>query len=397
MHSGFKFWNRSFGFFFLLYLLLKVMHYFYIATVFAGAFVLLLASLLLLLRRHSGERSRVILAFIVFFSVINYITRFIDLVNGNDPEFVVSPKLLLVANFMVFSYILYPLEVISPQWLNFRRIIKLYSVCLGLTGVYLISSWAGVVFTPYDSLVEMFPYSYRFEVWFRLLLSLVMFTPLLFVYYLYRTGLYHNSDHIWIKKYVITFLINVFAYILVLMYDNGLLHTLYYYVSVGCSLYIAYFELFDRLIVKSNVTGSVDTKSIQPEKMPADITDSALLNAKSDTEQRNAVLIKRLDTYMQNNNAWRNPDLTLNTLAAELFTNRTTLAQVLRENGYENYTNYIKKLRIDDFLQQIESGQSANFQEAFFFAGYRSRATAFRNFQQLTGLSPSEYFQKKNN
>lgn len=372
------------------------MHYFYIATVFAGAFVLLLASLLLLIRRHSGERSRVILAFIVFFSVINYITRFIDLVNGNDPEFVVSPKLLLVANFMVFSYILYPLEVISPLWLNFRRIIKLYSVCLVLTGVYLISSWAGVVFTPFDSLVEMFPYAYRFEVLFRLLLSLVMFTPLLFVYYIYHTGLYHNSDHIWIKKYVITFLLNVFAYVLVLMFDNGLLHTLYYYVSVGCSLYIAYLELFDRLIVKSTVTASVDAKSTEPGEKPAEVTDSALLNAKSDAEKRNAVLIKRLDSYMQNNNAWRNPDLTLNSLAAELFTNRTTLAQVLHENGFENYTSYIKKLRIDDFLRQIESGQSANFQEAFFFAGYRSRATAFRNFQQLTGMSPSEYFQKKN-
>jgi len=371
------------------------MHYLYIATVFAGASILLLASLLLLFRYKSGERSRVILAVIVFFSVISYITRFIDLINGNDPEFVVSPKLLLVANFMVISYIMYPLEVISPGWLNFRRIIKLYSSCIVLTGVFLVCSWAGMEFTPYSSLVEMFPYSVRFEVWFRLLLSLLMFTPLLFVYYLYRTGLYHNSDHIWIKKYVLTFFLNVFAYILVLMFDNRLLHTLYYYVSVGCSLYIAYLELFDRLIGKPVVKAPVEKKLREPVNEATADTDSPLLNEKSDSEKRNAVLIHRLDTYMQKNNAWRDPDLTLNTLAAELFTNRTTLAQVLRENGYENYTSYIKKLRIDDFLQQIDSGQSVNFQEAFFFVGYRSRATAFRNFQQFTGMSPSEYFQKK--
>ena len=368
----------------------------YIATVFAGALIFLLVSLLLVLRRKSGERSRLILAIIVFFSVINYITRFIDLVNGNEPEFVVSAKLLLAANFMVFSYIMYPLEVISPGWINFRSIIKLYSVWLFLLCVFLISLWAGVEYTPYSSLTEMFPHAGRFEVWFRLLLSLVMFTPILFVFYIYRTKLYHNSDRIWINKYVFSFLLNVIAYVLVLMFNNQLLHTLYYYVSVGCSIYIVYLELFDRLIGKSTVTLPIENKDNQPENIVAADVCSPLINEKSVIEQRNSELIKRLDTYMKDNDAWRDPDLSLNTLASELFTNRTTLAQAMRKNGYENYTSYINKLRIDDFMQQIESGQPVNFQDAFFFVGFRSRTTALRNFHQFTGMSPSEYFQNKN-
>ena len=90
------------------------MHYLYAATVFAGALVCLLASLLLFARRKGCERSRVILSIIVLFSVFNYIPRFIALFNGHEPEFVVSTKLLLVANFMIVSYIMYPIEVISP-------------------------------------------------------------------------------------------------------------------------------------------------------------------------------------------------------------------------------------------------------------------------------------------
>ena len=112
-------------------------------------------------------------------------------------------------------------------------------------------------------------------------------------------------------------------------------------------------------------------------------------------EQKNTALIKRLDAYMKTNRAWRNPDLSLNMLASELFTNRTTLGQALHEHGYENYTYYINKLRVDDFVQQITSGQFENFQEAFFFVGFRSRNTALRNFRQFTGMIPSEYFQKK--
>lgn len=373
------------------------MQYLYIATIFAGALVCLLASILLFARRKGGERSRVILAVIVLFSVFNYIPRFIAVCNGKEPEFVVSANLLLVANFMIIAYILYPIEVIAPGWLNLRRIIKLNALVLVLVSVYLISLWIGVEYTPYSSLSEMFEHANRFEIWFRLVLSLLIFSPLLFVFFIHQTRLYHNSDHVWIRKYVITLSINIIAYILVLIFNRPIIHTLYYYVSVGCSLYIVYMELFDRLIGKpSAVTISIEEKEIQSGEVDTDVAATILSAEKCAVDPKNTVLIQRLDTYMKKNNAWRDPDLSLNTLASELCTNRTTLAQAMRENGYENYTNYINRLRINDFLQQVEAGELENFQEAFYFAGFRSRGTALRNFRQFTGMIPSDYFQKKN-
>lgn len=368
------------------------MQYFYIATIFAGALVCLLASLLLLARRKAGERSRVILAVIVLFSVFNYIPRFINLCNGQEPEFVVTAKLLLVANFMIISYILYPVEVISPGWLNFRRVVILYGPLSALAGVYIVSLWAGVEYTHYSSLLEMLAHADRFEVWFRILLSLLIFSPLLFVFSIHRTRLYHNSDHVWMRKYVITLSINIVAYILVLIFNRPLVHTLYYYVSVGCSLYIVYMELFDRLIGKPLLAAPVNQEKDCPAEVIAEVPVSS---EKCANELKNAALINRLDSCMKKNKAWRDPDLSLNALASELFTNRTSLARAMSESGYENYTSYINRLRIEDFIQQIESGQSENFQEAFFFVGFRSRGTALRNFRQFTGMTPSEYFQKK--
>lgn len=367
------------------------MQYLYIATVFAGALVCLLASLLLVLRRKTGERSRVILAVIVFFSVFNYIPRFIALCNGEVPDFVVSAKLLLVANFMVVSYIMYPIEVIAPGCLNLWRIIKLYSLWLFLLGVYLVTSRSGMHYTPYNTLLEMLSDAHRFEVWFRLLLALLIFLPGLFVFFVHRTRRYNNTDYIWLKKYSITLFINILAYVLILMFNHPIMNISYYYISVGCSLYIVYMELFDRLIGKSVLEKNTEEKGVHPEEATVEDVQSS-----SCPEQKNTILIDRLDAYMKNKYAWRDPYLSLNMLASELFTNRTTLAQVMRENGYESYTHYINKLRIEDFLQQIESGQYVNYQEAFFFVGFRSRSTALRNFRQLTGMIPSEYFQKKN-
>ena len=362
------------------------MHTVYTATVFAGALVCLLASLLLFVRRNAGGRARIILAVIVSFSVYNYLTRFVDLCHGNEPDLVVSPSVLLQANFMVLSYILYPIEVISPGWLTFRRLLALFTLWLVLLCVYRISIGAGVTYTPYYSLSEMMGEGPRFEVWFRLLLAILIFSPVLAVFFVHRTRLYRNSDRAWLQKYLTAFLTNIIAYVLVLTFDHPLFHTLYYYISVGCSLYIAYMELFDRLTGKS-------TTAIHPEKAETPTEDAP--TDRDDLHPKKAELIRRLNTYMERHCAWRNPDLSLNALASELFTNRTTLTQAIQASGYDNYTHYINRLRIDDFVKQIHSGQSDNFQEAFFAAGFRSRGTALRHFRQYMGTTPSLYFQTR--
>jgi AraC-like DNA-binding protein len=152
-------------------------------------------------------------------------------------------------------------------------------------------------------------------------------------------------------------------------------------------------ELFDRLLDRPTDNTFTLKKTFREEIFPTD-SETYLSSKEYITEPKNSAVAERLDAYMKKNNTWRDPDLSLNRLASELFTNRTTLSLVMRESGFENYTNYINRLRIDDFILQIESGQSANFQQAFFFVGFRSRSTALRNFRQFTGMSPSDYFNK---
>jgi|LSQX01.2.fsa_nt_gb AraC-like DNA-binding protein len=365
----------------------------YIATIFAGALVCMLSSLLLLVRRKPRERSRLILAIIVFFSVLNYIPRFIALSQGYEPEFVVSAKMLLLGNFMVISYILYPIEVIRPGWLNLTRTLKLYAFWLLLLTLYLITSFAGVRYSSWSSLPEMFAHMERFEVWFCLFLSLLLFAPGLLVIFIQHVGHNSNTDRVWLKKYAIAFYINILAYLMVLTFNHPLVHTLYYYVSVGCSLFIVYMELFDRLLAKTPDNGTPDEPILQEALLRHEESPAAPVEAPI-AATRNAALAERLDAYMTNNSAWRDPDLSLTRLASELYTNRTTLSQTIQECGYENYTHYINQLRIRDFLQQVGSGSSSNYQDAFFFVGFRSRNTALRNFKQFTGTTPSDYFQK---
>lgn len=95
---------------------------------------------------------------------------------------------------------------------------------------------------------------------------------------------------------------------------------------------------------------------------------------------------------METSYAYRNPDLSLAMMATALHTNRTTLTLALHELGYPSFNAYINTLRIEDFIQRVRIKASTNYQDAFYDAGFRSRATALRNFKQYTGKTPSVYF-----
>jgi len=353
----------------------------YLATPFAATIACVLTCLLLLARRKSGERSRVILAGILLLLASSYIPRFIALSHGEEPRLVLSVPILLVANFLMISYMMYPIEVISPGYLNFRRILKFYSPWLLLVGLYGFLLQLGVTFPPYHSLFDMLPQLTLFHVWFRFLLAMLMFAPLSFIFFVPYTRRYNNTNKAWILRYTFCIVFNISVYMFLLIFDLLIIKILYYFVTVGCSIYIAYMELFERLI-----------EQVQVSVVVPDVTTINGLGYTETLPAKPNPLCERIILHMNRTCDYRDPDISLNMLAAWLGTNRTTLSNALRELGYTSFNNYINTLRIKDFIQRIESKESANYQNAFYDAGFRSRATALRNFKQYTGKTPSEYF-----
>jgi len=84
--------------------------------------------------------------------------------------------------------------------------------------------------------------------------------------------------------------------------------------------------------------------------------------------------------------------MSLRMLTEELGTNRTTLSKAVHENGIESISFYINKLRVSDFVSLMNKDNHISIKEAFFICGYRSRTTALRNFRQIKGTIPSDYF-----
>ena len=102
---------------------------------------------------------------------------------------------------------------------------------------------------------------------------------------------------------------------------------------------------------------------------------------------------------MDEDEIWRDPDLTLKRLAQLCTTNTTYLSNTLKEHGETGFVDFVNKRRIDYVTSAIKQNPDADLKTLFQEAGYRSRSTAWRNFKEATGVSPSEYrdlFHKNN-
>ncbi|MDD2595387.1 MAG: helix-turn-helix domain-containing protein [Bacteroidales bacterium] len=308
------------------------------------------------------------------FSVFNYIPVLFDALNGTFQVPVMSVPRLTLALFMILSYTLYPIEVISPGWLNFKRLLLWYAPIAVILIFYRVTLLFGVEYPVYSSIVEMLPHYADFNVAFRLLLCIILCLPIFFIFYIPYTRKYNNTDRTWMRVYVISGIIDVLSYLMILAYHTPSVSILYFHCTMAITALRLYMELVYRIVDK-NVTNDelISSNNIQLSQEPS-----------------NGLFI-RLERYMLDNQIWRNPDLSEGMLVQALGTNRTTLAKAVREQGVDSISSYINKYRIQDFISLLKDHPRMSIKEAFYICGYRSRATAQRNFRSVTGKTPSEY------
>jgi hypothetical protein len=201
-----------------------------------------------------------------------------------------------------------------------------------------------------------------FQVIFRIVLLLLIFLPVMFLYYVPHTRRYNNTDHKWMCGYVTGAVINMMAYLVVNTYDTFLSCSLYVATSVACSLYFTYQELFVRLIHK-------------PTQQPnPNVIESQVSEPKSTAEPicptQDSNLFERLEYYMNSMRRWQDPDLSLQKVVSDIYTNHTSLLKVIKQHGFNSYSDYVNRKRVDEFIQIIRSNGGYNYQQTFFDVEY---------------------------
>lgn len=351
----------------MLAILFVILHFLVCALLINGA--------LLCLQCTGNKRPRIYLAIFSFVAAaelayrlyVAYQTGVLATVDEVLPLYVLITGILEI----LLMY-LYPLEVVRPGWLTPKRLFLLFLPWLLVGGVCIVI-YPNI--RDLSSFSDMMLHIGEFNVWFRLVILFLCFIPytilLLYIPYKWQQS---NVNNKWIYKYAIGIQgigLLFSAVVLTGSIPVSSIHLLY---GMLFFFYVTYQELYLRL------TPSSERQTTTPQVATTPIPQSPLW--------------EKLARQMNENKLWRNPDLMLNDLAKSLYTNRTTLSNLIQQQGYSSYSEFINRHRIEAFVSAISNNRSTDMQQLFYEVGFRSKSTALRNFRLYMGCTPSEYIQR---
>ena len=352
----------------------------YIALTHFSAMALLLGGLLLWLRRREGQRSRTILSVVCFITAALYFTRIAMCYAGEKQglDGILPETSLLAGMIAITLYLTYPLEVIRPGIIGIKNLLRLFSGYIVMAAIVYAMKGYGVEFIRLESFSELLAHITEPNVWIRLVILLVVVCYSLILLYVPHKGKVKNTDNHWII--IVAFggqLISI-LYAMFVITDSDwwrIIHLGYFTLFY---LWIVYQELFIRLfIVSPEPDNSIEeTVAVAAEPMP----------------NGNGDFWESLCRYMDEEEPWRNPDLTIVSLAEYLHTNRTKLSTEIHTHGYTHLSDFISAYRIGVLCDRLDRGEVGSMDDAFFEVGYRSRSTAFDSFKKHTGCTPRQYF-----
>lgn len=119
-------------------------------------------------------------------------------------------------------------------------------------------------------------------------------------------------------------------------------------------------------------------------------TKYAQSNLSDETRQK---ILDQLSLFMQQEQVFRDQDLTISQVADQLSVSRTYLSQVINETYGQNFTNYINEYRIELAKKYLANREYDKYAISGIaeMVGFRSLSSFNTCFKKITGLTPSYY------
>ena len=344
----------------------------YIATIILAFMTIALVASGILLwkrRKETGDYSRNIWAVFSWLSALftaTFIIRTWQETTTADGAFF-EPEHTFVPILMQMTFFLYPLEVIRPS-ISKEKVYALLFIPLIL--LVAVGMCTGIQYTTIHTYTELWQHIGEFNVWFRL------FTLMIMLFYCFSLFL---VPYDWRKssadKKFITFYSCGFCLLGLLHFSIQISHAYFLilvhsFVWISLFLSVAWYELRERLLVPQSVMK-------QEESGTCESTDDKLWG--------------NITLLLESNDMWRDPNLSLTSLSELLGSNRTYVGDAFKRNTGMTYIEWLTKRRIEYVIAGMKDNPKADIYELFNYVGYRQRSTAWRNFQKITGMTPTEF------
>ena len=107
-------------------------------------------------------------------------------------------------------------------------------------------------------------------------------------------------------------------------------------------------------------------------------------------------IIEKINTHLIESESFKNPDLSIATLAEELCINKRTLSELINDHYNVNFSNFINSYRINNAKERLmnQKDQNETILEILYDVGFNSKSSFNTSFKKNTGLTPSEFKNK---
>ena len=107
-------------------------------------------------------------------------------------------------------------------------------------------------------------------------------------------------------------------------------------------------------------------------------------------------LSKTLDKVMHTSRPYKNPDLKIGDLAALAGTSAHALSFLFNQYMQKSYYDYVNTYRVDEFKRLVKETDTSRYTLTAMaqMCGFSSRASFFRHFKSITGITPAEYLKR---
>lgn len=111
------------------------------------------------------------------------------------------------------------------------------------------------------------------------------------------------------------------------------------------------------------------------------------------SDEESQLLLRRLEKAMNEKNVFRNPNLKLSDLAAEINVSAHQLSQLLNDVLGKGFTLFVNEYRIEEACKILSTTENLTIEAISDEVGFNSKSTFFATFKKLKGMTPAVYQQ----
>lgn len=284
-----------------------------------------------------------------------------------------KPWIGLIFMAMHIVMTLYPISVVKPDWLTSRRAFFIFLpwAIFVVLSLYFIGRW-----TPLDTFDAVWKNLDKPDVLVRLCSQLAMLPYCIIILdlpYNYRRS---SASRRWIVSYAVGLTVVCLVHNALMLTNSPALYIILPLLAATFYMFSTEYELEDRIMPHDNIPDSAADSGSEPTEVLGNLD-----------------LWSRICNIMDKEELWRDPDFTLGALAQQCASNPTYITREIQEKTGSGFKDLVNAKRVEYVAAQLMENRDMDIQTAFFNAGYRSRATAWRNFKEKMGVTPTDFRQ----